>query len=132
LYVSSSGTDKLLHTIKVCKGSEENACWPVNEAIELNDVYPNSYFMKQKFYIWSKSENRMDFQWARANQKYIDRARLANQMELRRRRIAQGDSQLEPAEEFPPDEEEFQPHPPDDSDEEETPPDNMEIDEELP
>ena len=121
------GTDKLLHTIKVCKGSEENACWPVNEAIELNDVYPNSYFMKQKFYIWSKSENRMDFQWARANQKYIDRVRLANERELRLRRVARGDSQLEdrePVEESPP-------HPPDDSDEEEPPPDDMEIDQEY-
>ena len=86
------GTDKQLHTIKVCKGSEGNACWPVNEEIELNEVYPNSYFMKQKFYIWYKSENSMDIQWNIANQKYIKRVRLANEREQRLRRVARGES----------------------------------------
>ena len=92
------GSDKQLHTIKVCKGSEENLCWPVNEAIELNEVYPNSYFMKQKFYIWSKSEKSLGVQWFKANQKSIDRIRTQREYEMHRRRVARGespDSQLE-------------------------------------
>uniref|UniRef100_A0A6C0H2K7 Uncharacterized protein n=1 Tax=viral metagenome TaxID=1070528 RepID=A0A6C0H2K7_9ZZZZ len=100
------GSYKQLHTIKVCKGSEENACWPVNEAIELNEVYPNSYFMKQKFYIWSKSEKSLGVQWSRANQKLIDRIRLAREYEMHRRRVARGespDSQLEESPIEPPD-----------------------------
>ena len=92
------GSEKQLHTIKVCKGSEGNACWPVNEAIELNEVYPNSYFMKQKFYIWSKSEKSLGVQWSKANQKSIDRIRTQREYEMHRRRVARGespDSQLE-------------------------------------
>jgi hypothetical protein len=76
------GSNKPLHTIKVCKGTEGNVCWPVNEAIELNEVYPDSYFMKQKFYIWSKSVNSMDGQSTIANQSYIKNERDRKQKEI--------------------------------------------------
>jgi len=76
------GSNKQLHTIKVCKGSEGNVCWPVNEAIELNEVYPDSYFMKQKFYIWSKSEKSMSAQFNITNQSYIDKVRKKRQDEI--------------------------------------------------
>ena len=85
------GSNKQLHTIKVCKGSKENACWPVNEAIKLNEVYPNSYFMKQKFYIWSKSENSMDAQFTKANQTYINNVRKKREAEMRRLRVERGE-----------------------------------------
>ena len=86
------GSNKPLHTIKVCKGSEGNVCWPVNEAIELNKVYPNSYFMKQKFYVWSKSENSMDGQFNIANQSYIDKVRREREYEMHRRRVERDES----------------------------------------
>ena len=47
------GSNKQLHTIRVCKG---NACWPINKKIEINEIYPDSNYMKQKFYALSKSE----------------------------------------------------------------------------
>ena len=80
------GSNKPLHTIKVCKGTEGNVCWPVNEAIELNEVYPDSYFMKQKFYIWSKSVSSMDAQSTIANQSYIDKVRRRREKEIKRQR----------------------------------------------
>ena len=86
------GSNKQLHSIKVCKGSKENTCWPVNEAIELNEVYPSTYFMKQKFYIWSKSENSMDGQFNISNQSYIDKVRREREYEMHRGRVERGDS----------------------------------------
>ena len=47
------GSKKQLHTIRVCKGK---ACWPINQKIEINEIYPDSNYMKQKFYALSKSE----------------------------------------------------------------------------
>ena len=67
------GSSKQLHTIKVCEGTEGNTCWPVNEAIELNEVSPDIYYTKEKFYVWSKSENSMSAQFDIANDVIIDR-----------------------------------------------------------
>jgi len=85
------GSSKDLHTIKVCKGTEKNACWPVNEAIELNEVYPDIYYMKQKFYVWSKSENSMGAQFAIANNVINDREiKKENNKKRQKRREANG------------------------------------------
>jgi len=80
------GSNKRLHTIKVCKGTKENVCWPVNEAIELNEVSPDIYYMKKKFYVWSKSENSMSAQFNIANQSYIDKVRERRQDEINHQR----------------------------------------------
>jgi hypothetical protein len=88
------GSNKQLHTIKVCKGTKENVCWPVNEAIEINEVSPDIYYMKQKFYVWSKSENSMSAQFAIANNVLNDRKIKKEINKKRAKRRASGDEEV--------------------------------------
>ena len=94
------GSKKQLHTIKVCKGSKENACWPVNEAIELNEVSPDIYYMKQKFYVWSKSENSMSEQFKVANDVNADRIIKTRNNTKRAKRRADGEENVSDDEEI--------------------------------
>jgi hypothetical protein len=94
------GSKKQLHTIKVCKGSKENACWPVNEAIELNEVSPDIYYMKQKFYVWSKSENSMSEQFKVANDVNVKRLTINDVNTKRAKRRADGEENVSDDEEI--------------------------------
>lgn len=94
------GSSKQLHTIKVCEGTEGNACWPVNEAIELNEVSPDIYYTKEKFYVWSKSENSMSAQFDIANNVIIDRTVKTRNNTNRAKRRARGDQDVSDDEEI--------------------------------
>ena len=94
------GSSKQLHTIKVCEGTEGNACWPVNEAIELNEVSPDIYYTKEKFYVWSKSENSMSAQFDIANDVNVKRLMINDVNTKRAKRRARGDEDVSDDEEI--------------------------------
>jgi hypothetical protein len=54
-------TKKRLHTLRVCEGKGDDLCWPVNDTIEMINVEPDVFFLKQKYFVNEKLIDKHEY-----------------------------------------------------------------------